>query len=296
MIPKNIIPYIANREFIFTPNETRISEFAFVPCGSQDKQKFGWTKPLGNKSELYSHISQSWVLLTACKQEKILPASSIAKLVSEKVKAIEEQEGRPLKKKEKDQLRDDVLMDALPRAFVKDTFTNLWIHPEKGYYLVDTSSRNTAESVLALLRKTCGSLPVIPLMPEIAVESKLTDMVKSNTTPAGYTIGTKAELASILDDGAIVRLKDEDMTSEAVLKHIDESKLVTMLRLVWQDRIAFNLTSDFSLKAMKFNDELKEQNDDIPREDVAARFDADFLLISAELEALIPSVKSVFNE
>lgn len=42
-----------------------------------------------------------------------------------------------------------------------------------------------------------------------------------------------------------------------------------------------------ALNRVKFCDELVLQNDDMNREDVLARFDADFVLMTGELQALI---------
>lgn len=65
---------------------------------------------------------------------------------------------------------------------------------------------------------------------------------------------------------------------------------MTELALDWQERIQFNLTDAAAIKRIRFADELTEQNDDIDREDVAQRADADWLLMTGELSAMISNL------
>lgn len=286
MFPKNLIIYRVHRDVQFHPDvmEKQLAEFALTPIGSQDKQKFGWVSafPCG---ELFAHSSGGNILLRSCKQEKLLPASCINKLVQEKVEQLEAEQGRPLKKKEKEDIKDNIIMDVLPTAFVKESFTSLYILPSQGVIVVDASSHGKAEDALALLRKTLGSLPVVPLIPAVAVESTLTEWVKTAQVPSGFSIGNSAVMRSILEEGAQVTLKNEELSAESIQKHIEESKVVTALSIDWQERIQLTLKDTMAINRVKFADELKEQNYDIPREDLAARLDADFSLVSGELTA-----------
>ncbi|RLM27720.1 recombination-associated protein RdgC [Brenneria alni] len=289
---KNLMIYRLSRESVLSADEMekQLSAFAFTPCGSQDMMKSGWVSPMGSHSDALTHVVNGQIVICTRKEEKILPSPVIKQTLQAKIERLEAEQHRKLKKTEKDALKDEVLHSLLPRAFSRFSQTWLWIDTVNGLIMVDAASAKKAEDTLALLRKTLGSLPVVPLTMENPIELTLTEWVRSGEPPAGFALQDEAELKAILEDGGVIRCKKQDLVSDEIAVHIEAGKLVTKLALDWQERVQLVLSDDGSLKRLKFSDTLREQNDDIDRDDFAQRFDADFILMTSELAALISNL------
>ncbi|CAI1716435.1 recombination-associated protein RdgC [Serratia marcescens] len=286
---KNLMVYRLSREVALNADEMekQLNAFAFTPCGSQDMAKTGWVSPMGSHSDALTHAVNGQIVICARKEEKILPSPVIKQELQAKIERLEAEQHRKLKKTEKDALKDEVLHSLLPRAFSRFNQTFMWIDTVNDLIMVDAASAKRAEDTLALLRKSLGSLPVVPLTMESPIELTLTEWVRSGEMPAGFAIQDEAELKAILEEGGVIRCKKQNLISDEIAVHIEAGKLVTKLAVDWQERIQLMLSDDGSLKRLKFADTLREQNDDIDRDDFAQRFDADFILMTSELAALI---------
>lgn len=289
---KNLMVYRLSRDITLTADamERQLAEFSFTPCGSQDMAKTGWVSPMGSHSDALTHIADGQIIICARKEEKMLPASVIKQTLEAKINKLEAEQARKLKKTEKDSLKDEVLHSLLPRAFSRFNQTMVWIDTTNNLIMLDCASAKKAEDTLALLRKSLGSLPVVPLTLEKPLELTLTEWVRSGETPAGFALMDEAELKSMLEGGGVIRCKQQDLVCDEIANHIESGKVVTKLALDYQERVQFVIADDTSIKRLKFSDILREQNDDIDREDVGQRFDADFILMTAELTALIKSL------
>lgn len=294
---KNAIVYRMTRDIQISAEqlEEALKTLAFTPCSSQDMSRSGWVSPLGNYGEMLTHVAGNQVLLCLRKEEKILPSTVIKETLQGKIEKLESEQGVKLRKTEKATLKDEVIHSLLPRAFSKYSQTQIWIDLDKQRIIVDASSYKRAEDSLALLRKTLGSLPVIPLHTEQLVELTLTEWVRNNDTPAGFMLHDEAELKAVLEEGGIAKFKKQDLASDEIATHIEAGKYVTQLSMDWQDRIKFTLTDSLTLKKISLSDVLKEHNDDIHHDDYAQRFDADFILFTGEFSVLIDELVSALG-
>ena len=291
---KNVMIYRLTKSLDWTSQtlQTALEQEIFHPCGQSDMSKFGWTNPLRGSELLHFSVGKQ-ILLLARKEEKILPNHVVKRELDERVNLLEEKENRKLKKTEKQALKDDVTAMLLPRAFSKPQQTAIWIDSETNLIYVDAASSKRAEDTLALLRKSLGSLPVVPLAFANEPTTVMTDWIAQDNLPEYLTALEEAELKA--PDDAVIRCKNHPLDSEEILSHLQKGKLVTKLALDWDEHLSFVLNDDGSLKRLKFADQIREKNDDILKEDYAQRFDADFVLMTGELAKLTENLIDDFG-
>ena len=291
---KNVMIYRLTKSLDWTSQklQTALEQEIFHPCGQSDMSKFGWTNPLRGSELLHFSVGKQ-ILLLARKEEKILPSHVVKRELDERVNLLEEKENRKLKKTEKQALKDDVTAMLLPRAFSKTQQTAIWIDSETNLIYVDAASSKRTEDTLALLRKSLGSLPVVPLAFANEPTTVMTNWIAQDNLPEYLTALEEAELKA--PDDAVIRCKNHPLDSEEILSHLQKGKLVTKLALNWDEHLSFVLNDDGSLKRLKFADQIREKNDDILKEDYAQRFDADFVLMTGELAKLTENLIDDFG-
>ena len=272
--------------------QEQLAAMSFRPCGSQDLVTMGWTSPFPKSEILFHKVDQRyWFSLK--KQERLLPAAVINAELAEKVAQIEADTGAPVSKKAQTDLKQEIVMRLLPQAFTKNSFVQGFVCTLTNVVVVDTSSDGSAEAFLASLRKCIGSLPVVPFA-KSTQQALLTDWVMKDA-PANVELLDEAEFKSPAEDGAVIRCKAQDLDAPEMLAHLQNGMLVQKLAIAWNERLTCLLCEDLSIKRLKFTDIVKEENQDVPKDEVNARLDADFTLMSAEVVEFTTALKSMFS-
>ncbi|MDC4238412.1 recombination-associated protein RdgC [Pasteurella multocida] len=293
---KNAIIYRLTKQLNWSTEKLQetLQQCAYRPCDKSDMSKFGWTNPI-HGSELLYHAAENKILLVAQKEEKILPAHVVNNALNERVTELEKKEERKLKKVEKLSLKDDIIAKLIQQAFSKYKQTALFIDVEKGLIYVDASSYKTAEDVLALLRKTLGSLPVVPLAFSKEPCLVMTSWVTADETPDWLELYGDSKLKDFNSDGEAI-LKKQDFFCEDIQGLLIAGKQVVSLQLYWENHLQFTLNEDGTLKRLKFADNVLDKNDDIIlKEDYTQRFDADFILMTSVLSELTENLLNEFG-
>ncbi len=277
-----------------------MNEHCFTSLGSAEMSRYGWANSIGKGSGLTTE-SNGNILICARKEEKILPAPVIKEMVAERVDQLKAEQGRNATKKERDQFKEDVIFELLPRAFNRITDTHAYINAKENIIVIDSASRGKAEDLLALLRKTLGTLPVTSVSPEVDPSEIMTDWVSDHDGVSycldslNFKVQYDAELRSLGDEAPIIRVKDMSLDCEQIRAHIDDDMFITKLALEFNESMSFMLHDDLSIKRIKFADVIAEQNNDYDGDDAQGKLVADFTLMAGELNIMINSLHSEFN-
>ncbi|KEQ16672.1 recombination-associated protein RdgC [Endozoicomonas numazuensis] len=287
---KNLIFYRFTKPFEWTSKELeeKLTEKRFSGCGSQDISSFGWVPPLGRHGDMLTHASGDFVMICAKKEEKILPASVIKDALEEKVETIEQEEQREVFSKEKKALKDDILMELLPRAFTKHQKTLAYLDTKEGWLVVDASSFKKAEELTSCLRECLGSLPIINPPLKNLPSAPMTQWLSENpTVPAPFLLGDECDLREPGDEGGQINVRKQELITEEIQAHLEGGMQVSKLALQWDEAQTFVLSDDLIVRKLKFTEMIQDQLDEVEAETAAEQFDADFAVMSLSLRKLI---------
>ena len=288
---KNLLSYRLTQEVPFEAEalEAALASKPARPCASQELTTYGFVAPFGKGEDApLVHVSGEFLLVAARKEERILPSSVVNDAVKEKVEEIETEQMRKVYKKERDQIKDEIIQAFLPRAFIRRSMIFAAIAPRLGMILVNSASAKRAEDLLSTLREVMGSLPVRPATVKIAPTATMTDWVKSQQAAEGFYVLDECELRDTAEDGGIVRCKRQDLTGEEIQLHLSTGKVVTQLALAWQDKLSFILDDKMVIKRLKFEELLQEQAEQDGGDEAAQQFDASFQLMMMTFAEFLP--------
>ena len=242
----------------------KLEQAAFTPCMGLDWFSEGFAPPTPFSSD-FVFTAQNSNRVCLKHEEKVLPSATVRDSVHEKVAEIQEAEARNVGHKEKQQLKEQIVDDLLPRALTQSRRTEAILDTERGYLLVNEASNKRAEQMLIKLREALGGLKVVMPHTQESPSSLMTEWLLQGHAEGDFELGYNVLLQGVGDVVPKVKISKKDLTTAEVIKHAQNGMQVVELELEWREQISFTLTKDFTLKRIQFLDalqEVAEQGDD----------------------------------
>lgn len=263
-----------------------IEKNEFTECGATQLQSAGWIPPRGIKHGDLIESIDGQLILTLCIQTKMLPAAVVREELDKRVDHIEQTQGRRPGKKEQRELKDQVILELLPQAFMKKEHITIWIDRKNKLVVMDATSNTKTDIVTSLLVKTNDGLALSLIQTQVSPSTAMKNWLLDGQAPGQLVTGRECELKSSDESRSAVKYTRHSLDIEEIREHLSSGKSPTKLSMTWADQISFELTETLALKKVAFLETpllKKAKGGDDP-------FDANVAISTGELSKLIPQL------
>jgi len=224
----------------------------FVPCMPSQAKSIGFVEPRDeDHSALIEVVGQHW-LMTIRIEKKVLPASVVKKRTAERLQKIAQETGRKVSKKLKADVKEEVTLELLSKAFAKEEHVFVWIDTATRRLVTDASSKGKAEDVLKLLIDTFKHFGAGVLATATSPTGSMSAWLQDGEPPHPFTIDQQCDLKNPDESKQSVRYTHHNLDIEEIRAHLQCGKFPTRLAMTWNSRISFVLTDAMHIKSILF--------------------------------------------
>lgn len=271
--------------------EEALAKRQFTPCTELEHASQGWTQPCGGDQLVYEKNRQIMVKIKT--EKKLLPTSVVNRVAQEAADKMAQEQGFKPGRNQMKEIKERVTDELLPRAFCTHSFTGIWIDPINGWLVIDAASASAADDAVKLLLKSVESMPLQSLRTTNAPLTAMTGWLAADEAPENFSIDQDSELKATGSGAATVRYLNQSLDADDMRRHIAAGKQCTKLAMTWADRISFVLTEALTIKRISALDIIK--TDELAANDIDESFDADFVLMTGELNRMLASIMAALG-
>jgi recombination associated protein RdgC len=299
--------------------EDLLRECELKPVGPSEMYRSGFVPPLGSGSSTMAEHLEGSIMLTVGSEARLLPPAIVDAELRRRVVEFEKAEGRNIGGRERKRMREDLVLELLPRALVKTTRLDGYVDLARGLVAVNTASRRAAEGFVRELRTALGSFPALPVHPRRMPRSVMTSWLQGagivitedvklgdgmlRRIAAQFALGDECELRDPGEDGAIIRFSQAELGGDEVREALRAGMGCARLGLVFSrwmpgglaDTLGFTLGEDLAVRKLRFLDVVMEQHAATDHGSLEAELQARFILTTAELGALFDRLLVQFD-
>lgn len=296
---KNIFVYRLPKRWNAAKEDIDLSlkSYAHQAPSALEMKTMGFVPPFFEDEESpFLFALDSFWLAKLTIESRILPASVVNQTLMEKLQSIQKEKGFLPNRKERLDLKESILEELMPRAFLTSKQMLAWMDVQNGFLLVNAASPNAADSMIEMLNDAIVRFPLKNLHTEKSPQTVMTQALLNPENLKDFSLAKHCVLESCDENKESVRYNNHFLQGgkiqEEIKAHIQSGKVPKALGLYYKERFSFVLTDKMQIKNIRLEEDLfKERDDSLSHtEDEKSRFVADFLLMSAEFSQFLPDL------
>lgn len=263
----------------------------YVPLGNHDMARSSFVENR-KTGDLVTPIAGGYAIVYR-HDKKVLPPAAVNQAIEERILEIMENENRSVGRKEKAEIKDQVLMSMLPSAFVTSSLTHVFYDRAHSLLLVATGSPKSADDVTTFMREAMGSLKVLPVRVD-NLDARLTNalnrlMADDDADSFGeHTFANYVQLKNQDNSKSTFDIRDGIDPAQGILEAIGNGGRVERIGLSTNDETFFRLDRDFGIK--NFTTFSEDDGEDHEDQGSVWRHEA-----SAQMAVVVGTILSLFR-
>ncbi|MGC6404150.1 MAG: recombination-associated protein RdgC [Candidatus Comchoanobacterales bacterium] len=242
------------------------------------EQNIGWTSPYGAGSDELFFAYGHFLVLCATTQKRLLPQSVVNEQSFDIIQEREEQEQRPLSKREKSKIKEEVKNSLLSQAFVRRKKTKVLINLQEGWIAVETNNADEADRVLSLMHDCFSDFhPRRVELPDMS--DLLTKWLDQQNVNDVFSLDADVVMVNAAFKRNALRMSAQDLASDEIRSALLAGKRVQKLGMQWHEKISFILDDEGQLSRIKFLGEFEEAEEDEQHLSVEDKMLREFMLV-----------------
>lgn len=237
-----------------------LSEHALAPCPAHARTSFGWKTVAPDQ---FSQNIQSYSFCYFGKEERILPQSVVNHTIENKARELSSARGFPLKRHEKQQLKQDIEFELLPKAFCVQKKQIILFDQIRKRMFIQSTSQQQLELIISLIHKTVPqAIEINPITPKDDFIMQWQKWLREpQSLPSFLQLADR--LAFVDEDNQRKQIKCQGYNWEEDSAHtwIEQGLIPSEMSFVWREMIQFHLNPQFGFKRVQALPSLKEQID-----------------------------------
>lgn len=290
---KNVILYRIAADWqmpIALAIEEALGAARFAHCGPTQTESFGWVEPRGEKhAALIEKVGKHYVVALRTENRSV-PASAVKEMLEVRVAKILEETGRKPGTKQKKEIKEEITLELLPRAFTKTSITKVWINLEAKLLVVGAGSVSKADKITSSLihsfSEAGNGISLHLIGTNTSPSAAMSAWLLNQEAPYNFSVDRECELKLPDSERSAVRYSRHALEIDEVVEHVRAGKVATQLAMTWNGRVSFVLTETMLVKKIEFLDVVMDSK----AKGVDGGFEADVAIATGELSLLIPDL------
>ncbi len=276
--------------------EDQLKKLSFTPCPSGLPLSQGWISPNDEEDSLV-YSAPGFLLICLQTEAKLLPASIIRQKLNEKIKEIKSTQDRKVSYKERNDLKQEIYRELLPRAFGAVYRDYAFIDTKNNWLILDTNSPKNTEKFVEFFKRSLNEIKI--MSPEIKNPSPiLTRWLLDGDHPKSLSIEDTCVLVDPKQPERKIRIQRQDLAANCVQPLLKNNLEVSQIKMTWDERVTFILKNDLTLQSLQYQDSVVELSGEYKgghkNDAEEGSFKADFFIMSGILTKMFSEFLKVF--